>query len=81
MLTFDAGAAGSNITNIMAINGQLLTGITIAAIGNTQINLIRQIRIDGDGPITNPVPEPMTMLLFGTGLAGVAAKLRRRRKA
>jgi hypothetical protein len=79
VLTFDAGGAGSNITNILAINGQLLTGITISAVGNTEINLIRQIRIDGDGPIATP--EPMTMLLFGTGLAGIAAKARRRRKA
>jgi hypothetical protein len=33
------------------------------------------------GAQQNAIPEPMTMFLFGTGLAGVAAGVRRRRKA
>lgn len=33
------------------------------------------------GPGTNPVPEPATMILFGTGLAGFAGVARKKKKS
>lgn len=76
--SFTVSANGQNFFTIDAIHGQLMTSITLAAVGEgNEFQDLRQVRI-GDAAA---VPEPMTMLLFGTGLAGIAAKLRRRRKA
>ena len=50
------------------------TGLAIAgaAIGSVPI---------GDDPGVTPVPEPGTLLLFGSGLVAIARKMRSRRKS
>jgi len=49
-------------------------------IGNngTQYNWM-ELYVANVRPIVNPIPEPTTMLLFGTGLLGLAAVSRRKR--
>ena len=75
---FTVDANGQNFFTVTAINGQLITSISLTAINGAVFSDVRQVRLGG-GAIVN-VPEPMTMLLLGTGMAGIAARLRKRRK-
>ena len=86
--TFGGGSVNNGIapgtSATFTISGDF-SGLTADQIAHDIFARFQNVNPGGSDVATSgtpgTVPEPMTMILFGTGLAGVAAKVRRSRKA
>jgi len=74
--TFTVDANGQNFFTVTAINGQFITSVSLTAINGAVFEDVRQVRLGGGD--VGEIPEPASMLLLGSGLAGLAAGFRKR---
>lgn len=74
---FTVDANGQNFFTVTAINGQLITSISLTGINGAVFQDVRQVRLGG-GEIADTVPEPASMVLLGSGLIGIATGVRKR---
>jgi hypothetical protein len=76
---FTVDANGQNFFGIQAAEGAVINSVTVQGLNGTTFSDINQWRIGGFNT-PNSVPEPASMFLLGTGLAGAAGAVRRRLK-
>lgn len=69
---------GQNFLTIVAEPGTAIFSVTVSATGG--FTDLRQPRISGAAANGSNVPEPATMLLFGSGLLGIGAAFRKFRR-
>lgn len=77
---FSVDTNGQNFFGIQAFEGAVINSVTIQALAGTTFTDINQWRLGGFSTPNANVPEPASLFLLGSGLAGTATALRRRLK-